>query len=171
MFYPLKTFDALEIEVPKDGQGEDSIAEIGFRKISFAEVSHVKSGSMQGSPTQIGSHEVASHQISSAEICPTEIIVSHATKAEIGCAKVNITEINTTLAKASTTQVRMDMRIPCPPLVPNLYTLLEQVNMFLVCHAGSLLISSHVETPRGHISRITNISYTPLLFCLLFGSV
>ena len=81
---------------------------------------------------EIGSAEIGIPKAGSAEVGITEI-----SAAEIGSTQVGIVELGSrevSSPKMGTAEIGSNTSMRFPPLVPRLYALFEDSNMYLVCH-------------------------------------
>ncbi len=133
-----------EVGVAEIGVAEVGVAEVGVAEIGVAEVGVVKAGS-----AEVGSAEVGSAEVGVAEVGVAEVGSAEVGSAEVGVAEVGSAEVGS--AEVGVADVNRCARSLCSPDIPCFAALLEDVHLFLSCHASFTLsyCSNYKVTCRG----------------------
>jgi hypothetical protein len=100
-----------------------SSAKVGVAEMGYTEVGCAEVGCAEVGPAEVGVEEHGPTEIGSVEDSPTKV-----GPTEIGSIEVGLT------------QIWLYSCILLPPLLPKLYSLLEYIEMDLVCHKVFLLV-------------------------------
>src|SRR5207302_8165612 len=109
---------------------------------------------------EVGTNEVGFAEVGTAEVGTAEVGTAEVGTAEVGTAEVGFAEVGID-------EIRTHKNMVISPLMPNLHTLPEYINMLLICHdtfpslclqitqqsLQSLLIH-HIISPLAKISNI-----------------
>src|SRR2546429_322691 len=115
---------------------QDSTAEVCSNECNSSKVGIAEVGSAEESITEVSSAEVSITEVSSAEVSITEVDSAEVGSTEVSSAETTLDE-DVGYAEISPAEVWIDIKMLCPPLVPCLHPLFEDVKMFLVCHMVS----------------------------------